>query len=192
MLAETTSLANFTVTGNVDVVANNTYGITTPGGNVIDLDGTAGPGELVSGSFYAFNAGDVVTLGFLLGGAQRGAGFDDASFLLESEGRQNRFSNAVGFGYFSFPLDTGSFYGASGFVRLASTDPFLWSGVTLTAASAGSFNFRIGTNSSDNIGPLLAGVQIDITPTAVPEPATGGLMLLGLGLLARARRRRLA
>ena len=50
--------------------------------------------------------------------------------------------------------------------------------------------FSIGTTSKDRVGPLLAGVSLDITPAAVPLPATGAVLILGIGLLAGLRRKR--
>jgi hypothetical protein len=69
-----TTLPGFTVAGStVDVVgASNPYGITGITSNVVDLDGTPGPATIISSpSSFAYNAGDIVTLSLLLGGAQR-------------------------------------------------------------------------------------------------------------------------
>lgn len=174
------------------VAASNGFGITTPGGTVIDLDGTTGPGTLTSLASYTFNAGDVVSLSFLLGGAQPGSTLDVVIASVSFAALSN-ISSIAGVGYLAAgPI--GPFSMLMGFSRnigLAGTDSFLPSGLTFTAGGPGSFTFSIGTNSADNVGPLLASVLVDITPTAVPAPAAGGLMLLGLGLMALARRRRL-
>src|SRR5438034_11844892 len=72
-----TTLPGFNVTGTVDVVgASNLFGIAAAS-NVVDIDGTPGPGAITSSTSYAFNAGDRVTLSFLLGGAQRNSVSDN-------------------------------------------------------------------------------------------------------------------
>src|SRR5437879_988066 len=72
-----TTLANFNVTGQVDVVAAvNGFGITAYSGNVVDLDGSPGPGSIAIASSYVFAPGDKIILSFVVGGAQRGSSSD--------------------------------------------------------------------------------------------------------------------
>lgn len=182
-----TSLANFKVAGNVDVVLPvNPYGISTPGGTVIDLDGTTGPGALTSASSFQFNAGDTVVLSLLLGGSQRLFGIDRASggftFLSPSA-----VCGIIGTGLFSGIIPGGILSGICCSATLPSSTPFTPSTISFTAVTAGSLTLQISTTSGDHVGPLLASVQLDVTPGPVP----GSLALFGRGHLGNgvARRR---
>lgn len=182
-----TSLTNFSVAGNVDVVLPvNPYGISTPGGTVIDLDGTTGPGALTSVSSFLFNAGDTVVLSLLLGGSQRLFGVDLASGGF-TFGGPTTVSGITGTGLFSGTTPGGTLSGISYSATLPSNTPFTPSTIGFTAVTAGSLTIQISTTSGDNVGPLLASVQLDVTPVPVP----GALALFGLGLLGLgvARRR---
>lgn len=200
--AETTgapvgSLTNWNILGTVDVVgSSNPYGITVSGpasGNVIDLDGTPGPGEIVMKNDFAFNAGDTVSLSFVLGGSQRVSGTDNFFTRLIFGGFASQaISNGVGTGIFS------DLTGASGFFAptttfnrtIASNVPFGTSSFSFTAGNAGSLRLAFGSTSRDNIGPLLDNVSLAVTPSAVPEPATWLMMLAGFGIVGSAMRRR--
>jgi hypothetical protein len=184
------AFANFNVIGQVDVVAPaNGFGITAPS-SVVDLDGTSGPGAIESKLAYAFNAGDLVTLSLVAGGAQRGSQTDDL-FVRLLFGASQQANNLTGTGYFN---------GAFGNVvinptftlpvNIAGSAPFGPAALSFVAGSAGSFKFQIGTNSGNNIGPLLDSVQLDIGAGAVPEPATWAMMIAGFGLAGTAMRRR--
>src|SRR3546814_826600 len=64
------SFANWSVNGQVDLVhMPNGFGITCSGG-CVDLDGSSGPGRLLSDQF-SVNAGDLVTVSFDVSGNQR-------------------------------------------------------------------------------------------------------------------------
>jgi hypothetical protein len=186
------SLTNFNITGTVDVVgASNPYGIVAAS-NVLDLDGTPGPGMITSKNSFAYNAGDTVTLSFLLGGAQRGSVSDDASVSL-TFGATSAVQSLVGTGLFSFVS-----FGATNLstftavqAALAGNTPYTASSLSFVAVNAGSLGFSFGSNSHDNVGPLLDDVQLDIGG-AVPEPATWALMIGGFGMAGAALRRRRA
>jgi hypothetical protein len=188
-------LINFTVVGNVDVVRGlNPFGITTPGGNVIDLDGTRGAGTISSKQSQAFKAGDRVTLGMLVGGSQRTTkNLSDSLFVNFTFGDAVDVLDWTGTGHFA-GLNGGDQVSVVsigyGLDRFASDKPFDWSGMSFLAGNAGTLTFSIGTGSRDNIGPLLARVTLDITPAAVPLPATGLALLMGLGMLGAMRRKR--
>lgn len=189
-----TSLPGFTVTGQtVDVVgAANVWGINVPS-NVVDLDGSPGPATITSANTFAFNAGDRVTLSFLVGGAQRGSPSDD--FILGwTLSAVIPVSNVLGTGYFDYINIANAFGSTSGStsISLAGEAAFMLSTVAFTAGAAGSLGFSFGTTSADNIGPLLDNVGLDIS--AVPGPMMGaGIpgLVIALGALVALRRRRI-
>jgi hypothetical protein len=186
-----TSLPGFTVLGStVDVVGpSNPYGITTAS-NVVDLDGTPGPGTILMSTSYAFSAGDIVSLSFLVGGAQRGSVSDSFVFGANFSGVVP-VSGLSGFGVLNNigcavctlgPVNQNTY-------TLPGATPFTNSGLTFTATGAGSLAFYFGTSSSDNIGPLLDNVKLDIS-AGVPELSTWAMMLIGFAGLGLASQRR--
>ncbi len=182
------SLANFTVTGGVDVVgASNPYGIVTSK-NVVDLDGTPGPGRLTTNSF-AFGAGKQVTLTFVLGGAQRGSVSDEfeAGFAFSPAATISGYTLGGGYG----GVNIGGYTGISAietFSSISGTSPFTTYSLSFLSVTAGSLTANIGSSSADNVGPLLSSVTLDIG--TVPEPASWALMIAGFGLVGVAARRR--
>jgi hypothetical protein len=183
--------AGFSVTGLVDIVGPvNGFGIVTPGGNVVDLDGTPGPGEITSLASYFFQPGDRVSLSFLLGGAQRGSASDNV-FARLIFGQVTDALDLTVYGTLGNTVYSGVQSFAATFTAggsIAGSDPFALTGFTFTAVNAGALAFSIGTTSDDFIGPLVADVTLDIAP--IPLPAAGGALVLGLGLLAALRRKR--
>jgi hypothetical protein len=187
-----TSLTNFNVSGNVDVVgAVNPYGISATS-TVIDLDGTTGPGALTSKLSYAFNPGDTVDLSFVLGGAQRGSPSDEVYVALTFAGGAS-LSSLFGTGLYDYVSPTlGPFINLGSITAYATVPgsaPFTTSSLYFTAATSGTLNYTIGTTSSDNVGPLLDSVKLDIS-AGVPEPSTWALSIVGFGLAGGALRRR--
>jgi hypothetical protein len=187
MLAITSSLGtNWTVTGNVDTVATiNPYGIGACAGICLDLDGTTGPGQILSKPIF-FAAGKQVFITFDVSGNQRGGSPD--TFFFE--------------GIFGAPLTynvnvlTGFTFGNTGIFTNASTGTYTESivagrpYVTYTfgyiPTVAGSHQLRFGTTSADNIGPILDNVVV----SQVPEPASWAMLITGFGMVGLAARRR--
>ncbi len=164
-----TGFANFNVNGKVDLVKSGTYNITCSG-SCVDLDGTTGPGEIASKLTVYFNAGDILTLTFDLGGSERVvAGVDDW--------------------YATFITTLGD-YGSFG--TIGSGDPFSAQTITWTATGSGSGHFVIGTKSADKVGALVDNVALDVTRLPVPEPTTWAMMIGGFALVGASLRRRKA
>lgn len=185
-----TGFANFDVTGQVDLVGtNNPYG-TTGVGSYVDLDGTSGPGRITTKNSYSFNAGDMITLSMRVSANQRDGNSDDFyagfSFLSSTDVQQYTLGGAWSGNFGN--LNTAdleshiSLIGPGGSYDLYT--------ISFIAGEAGSLQAYAGTESGDNIGPLLDDFTLDISPgrAAVPEPATLALMLGGLGFVARRRK----
>ena len=64
----------------------------------------------------------------------------------------------------------------------ATSPQFVTSSFSFRALGAGNARIAFYTDSADNIGPLIDNVRLDVT-SAVPEPATWALMILGFGLV---------
>jgi hypothetical protein len=193
------TLDQFSVTGSVDVVAPvNIFGITVSApasGNVLDIDGTGAAGLITSIPSFAFNAGDMVTLAFVLGGSQRGDVGDTftTSFLFANN---TAYSNVSGTGLYSGLSGSGSGSDLLKSLFVSGTTPFTLSSISFLAQSAGSLRFGFSSPSQDNIGPLLDNISLQVTPPTVrafssnPEPATWATMLLGFLLIGWVMRKR--
>lgn len=197
--------ANFTVSGGtVDIIGNGGFGIGCAGGagSCVDLDGSTGNGATLSTtSFYSFNAGDLVTLSILLSGNQRGGAADEFSFGFNTS-VATAFNNVIITGPFGpAPLPVGNlgpgFFLGSGRPNaalglVASGEPYTPYSISFVAGNAGTLNAFAGTASADNIGPVLDNFSLSIGPSssAVPEPATWAMMIIGFGFTGAAMRRR--
>lgn len=178
------SLDNFNIFGtSVDVVApDNPYGITVSS-NVVDLDGTPGPGFIRSKQKFAFLAGDVLQLQFVVGGSQRDSAFDDFRVTVFTSG----IGTFTGTGRF-FPYPSVFAPAVTRSTSIPGDAPFGTSSLIFTAASSGVMSFQFGSLSTDGIGPLLDEVTL-ISMSAVPEPTTWMTLTLGFGLIGSILRR---
>ncbi len=183
-VALNSSLSNFTVTGQVDTIAGGTYGITCPG-NCVDLDGTPGPGQILSDPI-AFAAGKLIRISFDVSGNQRGDSADQFQFEATFGSMLTTYFQVLGgFTYGGTGPLTGTSTGTY-FETIAADRPFVRYTLGLTPTTAGTLQLRFATPSADNIGPLLDNVVV----TQVPEPASWALMIAGFGLIGAAARRR--
>lgn len=152
--------------GTIDLVADNSFGIRCAGntGLCIDLDGTSNDAADITAAPVTLDAGSYVAR-FDISGNQRGGAADTVTF------RVNDIINQV--------------------LTFNSDDPFETFSFTFDLTSPTAVTFSLSTAGGDNIGPILDNVvleQVDGTP--VPEPATLGLLGLGVLGIAAGRRRR--
>ncbi|MFN3371119.1 MAG: PEPxxWA-CTERM sorting domain-containing protein [Sphingomonadaceae bacterium] len=192
-LAESSALAQWEVIGNVDIVGMpNPFGITCSG-NCVDLDGTTGPGRILSNDI-AFSAGGVVRIQFDLSGSQRTMSSDTFAFGAFFAGGVD-LAGSQWFMPFTGAGSAGAQSGVGGLTWINGI-PGLWPFQTyfleFRPLTGGTLVLSFLTDSSDNIGPLLDNVLVTQT-AAIPEPATWAMLIAGFGLVGGAlRRRRLA
>ena len=181
------SFANFTVAGKVDLVATPDYGITCAGGSgsCVDLDGTTGPGTL-STKPVSFAGGQFIKVSFEVSGNQRNAGPDNFIFDSLLTGSTS-YDFVCGTGFTSCTSGT---YASNTFGHYiesyAGNRGFTTYSFMFRPDAAGTLTLSFGTDSADNVGPILDNVRI----SGVPEPMTWVMMILGIGVIGGAMRRR--
>lgn len=170
--AVVSGIGAWTGTPLIDVVADNTFGIRCAGnaGKCVDLAGSPGAvgGTFTSNVLTAANS--VVTAQFLYSGAQRNRA--GALFLAE-------LINA----------STGAVVSSWASPALAATATFTSQSLTGNVGSSRQFQVRfthLGGTDSNNIGAIIDNVSF----SAVPEPSTWLLMIMGFGMIASQLRRR--
>ncbi len=197
-----TQLTNFNaVDGTVDLVANGNFGITCAPGSVacVDLDGgTNNAALLTMKNAFSVTAGSLVTLLVSLSGNQRVTGGDVFSFGFISTSGSETFNNvtvtSTNLGGGSLGNVTGTSLDAN--VDVASNTPWGTAQISFVAGSDATLQAYAGAQGGDNFGPILDNFSVSVTPaSAVPEPATWAMMLVGffaMGGAMRSRRRVLA
>lgn len=187
-----TGFANFNSVGggDVDLVAMpNGFGIVCSG-SCVDLDGSPGPGEIISSNSFSFSTGDFVRLSFDVSGNQRNGDTDGYFFGFEFAGVTDIFDYGFNLnGTDNVIIPNTSISNIQTSTSIGGNDPFATRSVFFTAGSDGMLNFRFGSSSADNIGPLLDNIVLEIG-SPVPEPATWAMMIAGFGLVGGAMRRR--
>ncbi len=141
------------------------------GSNCLDLDGTTRLGGRIQSQNFNFAAGITYTLTFYLSENQRGfdiaSDFDEVTVSLGSLGTQT--------------------------IVLANTAAYTWKAYTIQVTGDGSSGAIVFDHAGgDNVGILLDDVNLDASALAAdvdtPEPASIGLLLSGLALVAMRRR----
>ncbi len=161
------------VEGSVDLVDTPNYGITCAGGDgfCVDLIGTAPGGEVtgeIMNTAAFFLAAGSYTFSFDYSGNQRGAAASSFSAFISDGGANTPFSVTLG--------------------PLASNAPWTTYSGTFSVLTAGNYNISFDQQAGPgNIGNLIDNVALR---SAVPEPATWAMMILGFGLVGGAMRRR--
>jgi hypothetical protein len=149
---------------SVDLIGPGFFDLQPGNGNYVDLDGSTGPNNNPAGQLtsIATFGPGSYVLTFTLGGNARGA---DNQTTVVTLGTQ-----------------------ALGTFDLASNDPFITRAIAFTVTGPGGFLQFTENGPSDQQGNLLDNVVL----TAVPEPSTWAMMLLGfmgVGFLAYRRRK---
>jgi len=182
------SFANFFVEdGTVDLLGPANPFLLTGTGNFVDLDGSTNNGGILETiPQFNFSAGSTVTLNILAAGNERGG--TDTLFAGFRFFTPRNVDNVMLSGFTSFQEPDSPTQELLGIVSLPSNAPYQTYSISFHAPVSGRVTALIGTDSADNVGPLLDAVSF----AAVPEPASWALTIAGFGLMGAALRRRRA
>lgn len=159
----------YNLTPNGWTVSNGTVdveGCRVVSGKCIDLDGTSFDAGVLSKTF-SLMAGTTYTASFELAGNQRGI-----------------FSPA-----YAFDTGTVSFGTQNLSYSVAAYAGFSLYQLAFTPSASGSYSLSFANAGADNVGALLDNVSVT---SAIPEPESYALMLVGLGVMGSIARRRKA
>ncbi len=185
-----------------DLVSQGTGGVNCAGGtgSCLALNGLrTGIGyELWTKNAFAFNPGDLVTFSLQAAGNPASASSDifgfGVSFNTNLVVRDVTLTNRSG----TSIVGPGNFFssGFGGGESLAGTDPFFTYAFSFTAVDGGFVRPVFGipglfVGTDDDVGPIIDNLSLSIS-SAVPEPATWAMMILGFGFAGFAMRRRQA
>lgn len=192
--ANFTGFADLNVTdGAVDLLTDAGIVATPYGTGFVDLDGSTGNGGYLRTDLFSFQAGDVVTFEFDYAGNRRGAP-DSFIFGLRSTGIFSFQNATISNGVTTTTVDNLLSQTLPGLniANLHGAAPWRRASITFTAGQAGSLSAFVGTDSADNVGPLVDNFKLSVTSSAAPEPAAWSMMLTGFGAAGALLRRRRA
>ena len=197
-----TGFSDLTVSnGTVDIIRSGDFSIDCVGGtgSCVDLDGSTNDGGQLNTSVFAFGAGDLVTISAMVSGNQRGGAADNFTlgfdFGLDSYDLLDVKLTAGELGVFNvgdLPGVSSLFYFRANDLQAAVPfdEGFFYYSVSFRAASAGNVAGFVHDLGTDNQGVIVDDFMLDITPGAVPEPASWAMMIGGFALAGAAMRRR--
>ena len=185
-----TSIAGFTITGQVDVIRSGTARVSCAGGigRCVDLVGSNNPGAILSNAI-SFDGGRLITVSFDLSGNPRAS--EVFNFALN-------FANPKTIGQFELVEGFQGAYGGTGSglpgfgtytQTLARNRPFVSYVLSFIPTSGGALLLRFGgSGPSDASGPILDNVAVN--SAVIPEPNTWLMLMAGFGFVGLASRRR--